>query len=144
MKKTTRTGGAALVVLGEATTEIGRCLGAGWMVALQGSDHLLNVPNEGADADFLVALVEFADGLEELVDAVVGDDGEDGVVHLWPCVGAPVGVAVHVAAALYVFPLGEAADAEGVEHVFGTFVVGLVVDYKDTFHIKFRVLICEL
>ena len=108
------------------------------------SDHLLDVPDEGADADFLVALVEFADGLEELVDAVVGDDGEDGVVEFGPGVSAAMGVAVLVAAALDVLPEGEAADAEGVEHVFGTFVVGLVVDYKDTFHIKFRVLICEL
>ena len=92
---------------------------------------MFDVPDEGADAYFLVALVEFADGEQELVDTVVGDDGEEGVVHLGPGVGAAVGVAGGVATALYVFPEGEATDAKGVEHVFDTLGAGLVVYYKD-------------
>ena len=98
------------------------------------SDHLLDVPDEGADAHLFVTLVEFADGEEQFVDFVVGDDGDDGVVHLGPGVGAAMGVAVDVAAALYVLPLAETADAEGVEHVFHALVVGLVVDYHYGFH----------
>ena len=56
-------------------------------------DHLLDVPDEGADADGFVAVVEFADGGEELVDAVVFDDDHDGGVHLRPGVGMPMQMA---------------------------------------------------
>ena len=59
-----------------------------------GSDHLLDVPDEGADADLLVAAVELADRRQDGFDAAVVDDGDDGVVHLGPGVGAAVGVAV--------------------------------------------------
>ena len=92
-------------------------------------DHLFDVPDEGSDTDLFISLVEFADGEEELVDLVVGDDGEDGVVEFGPGVGATVWIADLMAAALDVFPLGEAPDAEGVEHVLDAFIVGLVVDY---------------
>ena len=90
---------------------------------------MFNIPYESPDADLFVALVEFADGEEELVDLVVGDDGHDGIVEFGPGVGAAVWVADLVAASLDVLPEGEAADAEGVEHVFHSFVVGLVVYY---------------
>ena len=89
---------------------------------------MLNVPDEGADADFLVPLVEFADGEEDFFDLVVVDYGHDGIVHFGPGVGTAVGVAVDVATALYVFPKGEAADVEGVEQVLDTLGVGLVED----------------
>ena len=90
---------------------------------------MFDIPYECPDSDLFIALVEFADGEEELVDLVVGDDGHDGVVEFGPGVGASVRVADLVAAALDVLPEGEAADAEGVEHVFHSFVVGLVVYY---------------
>ena len=103
--------------------------------AKPGSDHLVDGPDEGSDADLLVALVEFADSEEKVVDLVVGEDGEDGVVELGPSVGAAVGVADLVAAALDVLPEGEAPDAEGVEHELDAFVVGLIVYYQYGFHI---------
>ena len=95
------------------------------------SDHLFDVPNESADAYLFIALVEFADGEEEVFDFVVGNDGEDGVVELGPGVGAAVRVADLVATALDILPESESADAKGVEHVFDTFVIGLVVYYKN-------------
>ena len=95
---------------------------------LGNSDHLFDVPYEGADSYFLVAFVEFADGKEDGFYFFVVDDGEYGVVHFGPGVGAAVGVAVDMAAALHVFPEGEASYVEGVEQVFYTFGVGLVED----------------
>ena len=92
------------------------------------SHHLFDIPDEGADAYLLITFVEFADGGEKLVDLVVGDDGHDGVVEFGPCVGAAVRVADLMATALDVLPEGEASDAEGIEHVLHTFVVGLVVN----------------
>ena len=98
--------------------------------------HLLNVPNKSAYAYFLVALVEFSDREEDLVYTFIGYDGEDCVIHLRPCVGSAMGVAGGVAASLYVLPKGEATDAKGVEHVLYTLGAGLVINYKDRFHIS--------
>ena len=98
------------------------------------SDHLFDIPDKGADADFLVALVKFAHGGEEAFYFVVLDDGHDGVVHFGPGVGATVRVAVDVAASLHILPEGEAADAEFVEHVFHALRVGLIEDNHYTFH----------
>ena len=93
--------------------------------------HLLDIPNEGADTYLFVAFVQFADGKEEGFDLVVVDDGHDGVVHFGPGVGAPVWVAVGMAASLHIFPKGEATDFKHVEHVFNTFGVGLIEYYED-------------
>ena len=92
-------------------------------------DHLVDGPDEGPDTDLFVALVEFADGEEEVLDFVVLDYGHDGVVEFGPGVGAAVRVSDFMTTALHVLPEGESADAEGVEHVFHTFVVGLIVYY---------------
>ena len=99
--------------------------------------HLLDIPYEGADTYLFVAFVQFADGEEEVIHLAVVDNGEDGVVELGPGVGSAVGISVVVATALHVLPEGESTDAEGVEHILGTFVVGLVVDDEDTFHCFF-------
>ena len=90
---------------------------------------MLDIPDECPDTDFLIALVEFADGQEEVLDLVVLDHGHDGVVEFGPGVGAAVGITDLMATALHILPEGEAADAEGVEHVFHALVVGLVVYY---------------
>ena len=95
------------------------------------SDHLLYVPDEGSDADFFVAFVEFADGGEDVVNFFVGYDGEDGVVEFGPGVCAAMGVAVPVAASLYVFDHCEATHLERVEQILDALVVGLVVYYQD-------------
>ena len=79
------------------------------------SRHLVDGPDEVADADFFVAAVELADGGEDVVDLGVVDDGHDGVVEFGPGMGAAVRVAVLMAAALDVFPKGEASNAERVE-----------------------------
>lgn len=92
---------------------------------------MLDVPDECAHAYLFVAFVQFADGKEEGFDLVVVDDGHDGVVHFGPGVGAPVWVAVGMAASLHIFPKGEATDFKHVEHVFNTFGVGLIEYYED-------------
>ena len=96
-----------------------------------------DVPDKGADADFLVAFVELSHCGEKLFNFVVVDDGEDGVVHFRPCVGAAVGVTIEVTPSLDVLPKGEAPYLQGVEHVFHAFVVGLVVYYEYRFHVVF-------
>ena len=95
---------------------------------------MFDVPDKGADAYFLVAFVEFADGEEDFFYLVVVDYGHDGVVHLGPGVGAAMGVAVDVAASLNVLPEGESTDGEHVEHVFYALVVGLIVYDEYAFH----------
>ena len=100
-------------------------------------DHLLDVPDEGADADGFVAVVEFADGGEEFVDAVVFDDDHDGGVHLGPGVGAAAGFACAGAAALDLLEEGETGYLEFVEHVFHTLGISLIENYKYTLHILF-------
>lgn len=100
-------------------------------------DHLFDIPDEGSDADLLITLVEFADGEEEFIDLVVGDDGHDGVVEFGPGVGTPVRIADLMTTALHIFPKGETTDAKGVEHVLHTLVVGLVIYNQYTFHIFF-------
>ena len=92
------------------------------------SDHLLYVPDEGADADFFVALVELADGGEDVFDFFVGDNGHNGVVEFGPGVGATMRLAVLVSASLDVFPVGEAAHIERVEHILDALVVGLIIN----------------
>lgn len=96
--------------------------------------HLFNIPNKCSNADFLVAFVEFAHGQEQVFHLAVVDNGEDGVVHLGPGVGAAMGVAVDVAASLNVLPEGESTDGEHVEHVFYALVVGLIVYDEYAFH----------
>ncbi len=98
--------------------------------------HLLNIPDEGADAYLFVAFVQLADGEEEVLHLAVVDDGEDGVIHFGPGVGAAVRFAVDVAAPLHILPEGEAADGEDVEHVFDTFGVGLIENDEYAFHVE--------
>lgn len=96
--------------------------------------HLLDIPYEGADTYLFVAFVQLADGEEEVLHLTVVDNGEDGVVHFGPGVGAAMGVAVDVAASLNILPEGESPDGEHVEHVFYALVVGLIVYDEYAFH----------
>lgn len=97
-----------------------------------------DVPDESADADFLVAAVELTDGGEDFVDLAVVDNGEDGVVKLGPRVGAAMGVSVFMAAALDILPEGEATHVERVEQILDALIVGLVIYYQYAFHFLIR------
>ena len=96
--------------------------------------HLFDVPDEGTYSDLFITLVELADGIEQFINFVVGDYGQYGIVHFWPCVGATVWVTIDVTTPLDILPLGEASDAERVEHILDALVVGLVVYYHYAFH----------
>ena len=71
-------------------------------------------PDEGADADFFVAEVEFLDGLEECGHLLVFDDGDDARVHLGPSVCTATGFTAVGATALHLLEEGEAVNAQHV------------------------------
>ena len=82
--------------------------------------------------------VEFADAGKERFYLLVVNDDHHCAVHFGPCVGAAVRRAVYVAATLHILPVGEPPDAKFVKHEFYSFCVGLIVCYKDGFHLWFR------
>ena len=90
---------------------------------------MFDIPDEGADSYFGIALVETAYVEENLFYLIVFYDGHDGVVHLGPGVSATMGIAVARATSLYVLPEGETADVEHIEEVFHALGVGLIEDY---------------
>ena len=91
------------------------------------SVSLGDVPDKGTDSVFLVHVVEPLDVLEDEGHHVLLDDGEGGGVHLGPRVGAHAGLAAVGARPVDEGPLGEARDAELVEHIADALGEGLVV-----------------
>ena len=89
--------------------------------------HLLNVPNEGADAVFFVHLVEVLDVLKDEGHHFLLYNGEDRAVHLWPSVAAQTRFAAVGASTIGEGELGVARDSELLENVLDALGQGLVV-----------------
>jgi hypothetical protein len=98
------------------------------------SDCRLDVPNEGAHANFFVAHIEFFHGFEQRWHFVVVHHGDDARVHFGPSVCAAAWFTTICAASLHLFEECEAAHFERVEHVLHALGVGLVEYDHYRFH----------
>ena len=94
---------------------------------------VLDVPHEGSYSELFLALVQFVDGSEELLDLVVVDDSYECGVHLRPCVRAVSWLTVLRASSLHLLPESVSSDAEFIEHVEYLLCVGLIIYYKNCF-----------
>ena len=109
-----------------------------------GLDRSHYIPDEGTDADLLVAEVKFLDRLQERGHLFVLNDGDDTGVHLRPSVRTAAGFAAVGTTTLHLLEERKAFDTQYIQHIFDTAGIGLIEYDHNRFHNQLTIINYQL